>query len=296
MGTLIFLGGSPSRWATWWRPAASGHDRRPGHRHEQGAGNGASQAAELHRRDERPDDAATGAHEVRNAATGEVHRRDGHPSQADVDAAVAAARAGFEEWRNATPSERSLALLRIADELEERGEELSRARVREHRQAARADDQRGDPAGRRPDPLLRRRRPHARGPSRAPSTWPATPRSIRREPIGVCGGITPWNYPFMMAVWKFAPAIAAGNAVDPQAVGEHAEHHALAGRADAASTCPTGVFNVILGKGEVGEQLVRHPASTSSRSPAPSARARPSPRPPPTRSSACTSSSVARRR
>ena len=66
-----------------------------------------------------------GAHEVRNAATGEVIAEMGISSASDVDAAVAAARAGFEEWRNATPSERSLALLRIADELEERGEELA---------------------------------------------------------------------------------------------------------------------------------------------------------------------------
>src|SRR6266498_58473 len=80
--------------------------------------------------------------------------------EADVDAACKAAARGFETWRDATPSERSQALLRIADAMEERAEEL-----------------------------------------------------VRLEPIGVCAQVTPWNYPFMMAVWKWAPAIAAGNAV-----------------------------------------------------------------------------------
>ena len=67
-----------------------------------------------------------GSHEVRNAATGEVIADMGFSSSADLDAAVDAARAGFKEWKEATPSERSLALLKIADELEERGEELAK--------------------------------------------------------------------------------------------------------------------------------------------------------------------------
>ena len=67
-----------------------------------------------------------GSHDVHNAATGEVIAQMGISSAADVDAAVAAAGKAFIEWKEATPSERSLALLRIADELEQRGEELAR--------------------------------------------------------------------------------------------------------------------------------------------------------------------------
>ena len=146
-------------------------------------------------------------------ATGEVFASAPVSGRADVDRAMEAASSAFEQWRDTTPSERQRALLKFADAVEARADELVAAESPEHRQAARADRQRGDAAGHRPDPVLRRRRAAARGPLRRASTCPATTSYVRREPIGVCAQVTPWNYPLMMAVWKLAPALAAGNTV-----------------------------------------------------------------------------------
>ena len=81
-----------------------------------------------------------------------------------------------------------------------------------------------------PDPVLRRRRPGARGPVGRASTWQDHTSMIRREPIGVCAQVTPWNYPMMMAVWKFAPGHRRGQHGRAQAVRHHAGHHPAAGR------------------------------------------------------------------
>jgi betaine-aldehyde dehydrogenase len=205
---------------------------------------------------ERAPTSGDGSHEVRNAATGEVIAEMGFSSADDVDAAVAAARKGFQEWREATPSERSLALLRIADELEERGEELARlesentgkplALTLSEEVPPAADQVRFMAAAAR---ILE---------GTASAEYMAGHTStIRREPIGVCGGITPWNYPFMMAVWKFAPAIAAGNSVVLKP-SENTPNSTLWLAELINKHVPAGVFNVILGKGDVGEQLVRH--------------------------------------
>ncbi len=197
-----------------------------------------------------------GAHEVRNAATGEVIAEMGFSSSADLDAAVDAARAGFKEWREATPSERSLALLKIADELEERGEELARIESENTgKPLALTISEEIPPAA----DQIRFMAAAARileGTASAEYMAGHT-STIRREPIGVCGGITPWNYPFMMAVWKFAPAIAAGNSVILKP-SENTPNSTLWLAELINKHVPTGVFNVILGKGDVGEQLVRH--------------------------------------
>src|SRR6266508_3309949 len=162
--------------------------------------------------------------------------------EADVDAACKAAARGFETWRDATPSERSRALLRIADAMEERAEEPPALdQIRFFAGAAR---------------LLS---------GLSTGEYMAGHTSmIRREPIGVCAQVTPWNYPFMMAVWKWAPAIAAGNAVvlkpsDTTPV-------TTVWMAELMSEfLPPGVINVICGDRDTGAALVRHriPAMTS---------------------------------
>ena len=197
-----------------------------------------------------------GSHEVRNAATGEVIAEMGSSSEADVDAAVEAATKAFAEWREATPSERSLALLRIADEIEERGEELSRIE----------SENTGKPLAltisEEIPPAVDQIRFFAGAArmleGRASAEYMAGhTSSIRREPVGVCGQITPWNYPFMMAVWKFAPALAAGNTcvLKPS---ENTPTSTLWLAELMQKHLPEGAFNVILGKGDVGERLVRH--------------------------------------
>ena len=157
----------------------------------------------------------------------------------------------------ATPSERSLALLRIADELEERGEEL----------ATLESENAGKPLGltisEEIPPAADQIRFFAGAArmleGRATAEYLAGhTSSIRREPVGVVGQITPWNYPFMMAVWKFAPALAAGNTVVLKP-SENTPLTTLWLAEMLQKHLPEGAFNVVLGKGDTGEALVRHP-------------------------------------
>ncbi|MFM8560973.1 MAG: aminobutyraldehyde dehydrogenase [Solirubrobacterales bacterium] len=197
-----------------------------------------------------------GTHEVRNAATGEVIAEMGISSQADVDAAVEAASRAFAEWKEATPSERSLALLNIAGELEERGEELAKIESENTGKPLQLTIDEESP------PAVDQIRFFA-GAARmleglaSAEYLEGHTSSIRREPVGVVGQITPWNYPFMMAVWKFAPAIAAGNGIVLKP-SENTPLSTLWMAEMMQKHLPEGLFNVILGKGEVGEMLVRH--------------------------------------
>jgi betaine-aldehyde dehydrogenase len=197
-----------------------------------------------------------GTHEVRNAATGEVIAEMGNSSAADVDAAVAAASKAFAEWKEATPAERSLALLNIAAELEERGEELAKIESENTGKPLQLTIEEEIP------PAVDQIRFFA-GAARmleglATAEYMAGhTSSIRREPVGVVGQITPWNYPFMMAVWKFGPAIAAGNGIVLKP-SENTPVSTLWMAEMMQKHLPEGLFNVILGKGDVGEMLVRH--------------------------------------
>ena len=150
--------------------------------------------------------------ELINPSTGEVFASAPVSREVEVDAAVSSADAAFEGWRDATPSERSLALLRIADKLEERADEFVAAEARNT----------GKPIGLTKSeeipPMVDQIRFFAGAArvleGRSAGEYLAGHTSwVRREPIGVVGQVTPWNYPMMMAVWKIAPAIAAGNAV-----------------------------------------------------------------------------------
>lgn len=196
-------------------------------------------------------------HEVRNAATGAVLDQMGISSQEDVDGAVAAARAGFAEWSRATPSERSLALLRIADEIEARADELARLETENTgKPLALVLSEEVPPAVDQIRFFAGAAR-HLQGLSSGEYLAGHT-SSIRREPVGVCAGITPWNYPFMMAVWKFAPALAAGNAIILKP-SENTPSSTLWMAELMQRHLPEGVCNVVLGRGETGEALVRHP-------------------------------------
>ncbi|MFF1626680.1 aldehyde dehydrogenase family protein, partial [Streptomyces sp. NPDC058272] len=158
-------------------------------------------------------DAADGrSTEVVNPATGEAYATAPLSGQADVDAAMAAAAAAFPAWRDQTPAERQKALLKIADAFEERAEELIAAEV----------ENTGKPIGltrsEEIPPMVDQIRFFA-GAARmlegrsAGEYMEGMTSIVRREPIGVCAQVAPWNYPMMMAVWKFAPALAAGNTV-----------------------------------------------------------------------------------
>ena len=150
--------------------------------------------------------------DIINPVTGQVYATAPLSGAEDADRAMKAAGAAFEEWRNSTPSERSLALLRIADAIESRAEELVAIEV----------ENTGKPIGMTMSeeipPMVDQIRFFA-GAARmlegkATAEYMRNMTSmIRREPVGVCAQVAPWNYPMMMAVWKFAPAIAAGNTV-----------------------------------------------------------------------------------
>jgi len=195
-------------------------------------------------------------HEVRNAATGAVIAEMPCSDQSDIDSAVEAATKAFAEWSNATPSERSLALFRIADELEERGEELARIESENTGKPLQLTIEEEIPPAADQIRFFAGAARNLEG--RSAGEYMAGHTSyVRREPVGVVGQITPWNYPFMMAVWKFAPAIAAGCTcvLKPS---ENTPNSTLWLAEMMQKHLPEGVFNVVLGTGEAGEALVRH--------------------------------------
>jgi betaine-aldehyde dehydrogenase len=194
---------------------------------------------------------------VLNPATGEVIAQAPLSSAADVDRAVGAAARAFEGWGTTTPGERALALLKLADAIEEHAEEIAELE----------SDNAGKPIGAfRQDEIpfmvdnLRFFAGAARClEGRAAGEYVSGYTSIiRREPVGVIGQIAPWNYPLMMAVWKIGPALAAGNTVVLKPA-ETTPMTTLKMAELAAEIFPKGVLNVITGHGDpAGRALVTH--------------------------------------
>ena len=204
-------------------------------------------------------DAADGrTSDLINPSTGEVFASAPVSSATDVDRAYVAADAAFEIWSNSTPSERQKALLTIADAFEAHADEL----------VALESENTGKPIGVTASdeipPMIDQIRFFA-GAARVLEGRSAGEYAkgftsiIRREPIGVIGQVTPWNYPMLMAVWKYVPAIAAGNTVvlkpsdtTPVSTVRMAEIIAESG------ALPPGVMNVICGDRDTGRALVEH--------------------------------------
>jgi betaine-aldehyde dehydrogenase len=194
--------------------------------------------------------------DVVNPSNGEAYAHAPVSAAADIDAAYAAAASAFEDWRDTTPSQRSLALFRIADAVEARAEELIAAE----------SENCGKPIGltrsEEIPPMVDQIRFFASAArcldGRSAGEYMAGHTSmIRREPIGVIGQVAPWNYPMMMAVWKFAPAIAAGNAVVLKPSDTTPVSTLLLAEI-AAEFLPPGVLNVVCGDRETGKALVSH--------------------------------------
>jgi aminobutyraldehyde dehydrogenase len=198
------------------------------------------------------------AEEILNPATGEIIAQIKSASPEQVDAAVAAAAAAFPGWSRTTPAERALMLLRLAERIEAEAEAFAQLESRN--------------CGKPPARALADELPPiidcfhffagaARClPGSAAGEYVAGHTSmVRRDPLGVVAAIAPWNYPLMMAAWKLAPALAAGNTV----VLKPSEQTPLTTLRLAeliAEIFPAGVVNVILGRGEsVGAPLVAHP-------------------------------------
>ena len=196
-------------------------------------------------------------YDVLDPTTGEVYATAPLSGAADVDAAYAAAAAAFDTWGETTPQERSKALLRIARAVEERAEEINAVECRDT----------GKPLGL----TMSEEMPYAwdhfeffGGASRLlqglsageymtdHTSW------IRREPVGVVGQVTPWNYPLLMMIWKIAPALAGGNTVVLKPSDTTPASSTL-----LAELCqeflPPGVLNVVCGDRDTGRALVAHP-------------------------------------
>jgi betaine-aldehyde dehydrogenase len=195
--------------------------------------------------------------DVINPSTGKVYGKAVLSREADVDAAMRAAEAGFEVWRDSTPSERSLALFRIADAVEARAKDLIAAEVENTGKPISLTTSEEIP------PMVDQIRffagaaRHLEGKSTGEYMRNMT-SMIRREPIGVCAQVAPWNYPMMMAVWKFAPAIAAGNSIVLKPSDTTPATTTILAEI-AAEFLPSGVFNVICGDRDTGRSMVSHP-------------------------------------
>jgi betaine-aldehyde dehydrogenase len=196
--------------------------------------------------------------EIVNPSTGEVYATSPKSGEADIDDAMRAAQTAFDEgWRDTTPSERMSCLLKMADAIEENAERLVEIE----------SENTGKPKGltlsEEIPPMCDQIRFFAGAArmleGRATAEYMSGfTSSIRREPIGVIGSVTPWNYPMMMAVWKFAPALAAGNTIvlKPSDTTPASTLYMAELFADAL---PAGVFNVVCGDRETGAKVVGHP-------------------------------------
>ena len=191
-----------------------------------------------------------------NPATGEVFAKAPQSNSADVDAAMKAAAKAFEGWRDSTPGERQKAINKIADAIEERSEEL--IAIESENTGKPIAVTRAEEMG----PMLDQIRffagaaRHLEGRSAA-EYFKGHTSFIRREPIGVCAQVTPWNYPMMMAVWKWAPAIAAGNTVVLKP-SDTTPVSTLWMAELMQEFLPEGVMNVVAGGRETGRLLVDH--------------------------------------
>jgi 1-pyrroline dehydrogenase len=195
--------------------------------------------------------------EVLNPATGETIAEVPRANAEDVDRAVQAAKKALPEWLETTPGERAELLLKLADAIDEHTDELAELESRNvgkplssarDEMPVSSDNIRFFAGAAR---VLEGR--SAGEYMRGYTSW------LRREPVGIVGGIAPWNYPLMMAVWKLAPALAAGN-VQVLKPSEQTPLTTLRFAQFAAEILPAGVLNVITGDGvPAGEAIVKHP-------------------------------------
>ena len=191
-----------------------------------------------------------------NPATGQPFATAPISNAADVDAAMKSASDAFVDWRDSTPSERQRALLKIADAIEARADEF----------VAIESENCGKPTGltasEEVPPMVDQIRFFA-GAARnlegksAGEYMRGMTSFIRREPVGVCAQVTPWNYPMMMAVWKWAPAIAAGNTVVLKPSDTTPASTVFMAQV-MSEFLPAGVINVVTGERATGALLVEH--------------------------------------
>ncbi len=191
-----------------------------------------------------------------NPSTGQAYLEMPVSNAADIDAAFGAAKKAFASWKRTTPSQRSLALLKIADLFEANAEKLVAIESENTGKILSVTMSEEIP------PMIDQIRFFA-GAARllegrgAGEYMEGMTSYVRREPVGVCGAVTPWNYPMMMAVWKWAPAIAAGNTMVLKP-GDSTPASTVFMAELMAQVLPEGVFNVVCGDRDTGRALVEH--------------------------------------
>jgi betaine-aldehyde dehydrogenase len=194
--------------------------------------------------------------DVIDPSTGAAYTQAPVSSAEDVDGALHTAADAFPGWRDATPAERSLALLKIADAVEARAQEFAEVEGRNTGKPIALTMSEEMP------PIADQLRFFA-GAARvlegksAGEYMKDHTSYVRREPIGVCAQVTPWNYPLMMAIWKIAPALAAGNTIVLKPSDTTPVSTLLLAEV-AGEFLPPGVFNVVTGDRDTGRALVSH--------------------------------------
>ncbi|MFE7762278.1 aldehyde dehydrogenase family protein [Streptomyces sp. NPDC057438] len=205
--------------------------------------------------------AASGAEfDTLDPATGQPHARCSEASGADVDAAVGAARSALHsaEWGGLTPAQRARVLWRIGDLIEEHAEELAALETRDQ----------GQPLGVAHAISVAGAAEHFRyyagwvtkiAGETEPVSIPGVFQYTRREPVGVCALITPWNFPLLIASWKIAPALACGNTVVVKPAEQTPMTTVRLVELCQEAGIPAGVVNLLTGGAETGRALIDHP-------------------------------------
>ncbi|WP_418002469.1 gamma-aminobutyraldehyde dehydrogenase [Mycobacterium sp. PDNC021] len=178
-------------------------------------------------------------------------------NRADVDAAVTAAERAFQTWGRSTPGDRQAALLKLADAIEAHADEIVEAQCRNTGQPKAIVRAEEAIAGANQLRFFAGAARMVHGLS-AGEYLEGYTSYVRREPIGVVGQVAPWNFPFLMAIWKIGPALATGNTVVLKPSDTTPESTLVLARL-SQGILPDGVLNVILGTGETGAALVEHP-------------------------------------
>lgn len=199
----------------------------------------------------------TGSQDLINPATGQVFATVAMGTPDDVDKAVAVAKQAQKEWANLSYGERSLALLKFADALEQKADELAQLESLNTGKPLKLSQGGDIPFSIDNIRYFASAVRHQEG-AAAGSYVCGYTSMIRREPIGVVGAITPWNYPLMMAVWKIGPALAAGNAIVIKPAPNTPVTTIELARIAIESGIPTGLINVVTGEAAVGEAICAH--------------------------------------
>jgi acyl-CoA reductase-like NAD-dependent aldehyde dehydrogenase len=208
---------------------------------------------------DRPEAADGGSFETIDPSTGQVIAEVSRAGAEDVDRAVQAARGAFEgKWSKLPAAARSQLILRLADLVEEHAGELAELEALDN----------GKPVRLAKSVDVRLTAEHLRyfagWPTKIagetlPVSWPNTFCYTRKEPVGVCGQIIPWNFPLLMSSWKVAPALAAGCTVLLKPAEETPLTALRLGELALQTGLPEGVLNVLPGDGETGAAVVDHP-------------------------------------